>query len=434
VTRAATDDSPRPVSRAFALATLTTAILVASSLALRVLNPFGVPPPDPSDWVPHLWALGALLVVALTHTWAPTIAWSSLVIGSTASAFAVEGIVREYRAVTGDEPDPVLAMLLAAALAVPPIVAASYATADGRRSRIGVLLAWGAAAAVSGLLIGGLLQRAFEGQRGGVPGWLWLGVIAALWIAGLVRDLRPAFLRTRDRIRAEEASGARVGGAFTMLRVLVDELVPGREAGRAAAVESERSRLAADLHADVLPSLRRALAEAEEGGTVERLAADLRSAVDEVESILVARRSIVLEEMGLLAGLEWLAERTEDHSAVRVEIVVDADGSTSGAARPPRDVERAAFRVAQLALDNVVRHAPRAAVCIRLASAAGHVRLRIADDADSPQIDEAAAARGGRRGIADMRAEARACGGSLGVGRASEDRGTAIDFGWPATS
>ncbi len=219
------------------------------------------------------------------------------------------------------------------------------------------------------------------------------------------------------------------------LRVFLDELVPGREAGRAEAAESERGRLAADLHAEVLPSLRRALAEAESGGTVERLAADLRTAVDEVEAMLLARRSIVLEEMGLLSGLEWLAERTEDRSDVRVQILVetDASGAASGTgARPPRDVERAAFRVAQLALDNVVRHAPGASVAVRVAVAPGRVHVRVEDDADGPPIDEAGAARRGRRGLADMRAEAQATGASLEIGRGAGGRGTAIDYRWDA--
>ena len=155
----------------------------------------------------------------------------------------------------------------------------------------------------------------------------------------------------------------------------MDEVVPGREAGRAEAAEDERGRLAADLHAEVLPSLRRALVEAEAGGTVERLAADLRAAVDEVESLLVSRRSIVLEELGLLAAVEWLAERVEDRSAVRVEIEVGAADADGG--RPPREVERAAFRVAQLALDNVVRHAPGATATVAVAASAAGVRLRI---------------------------------------------------------
>jgi len=429
--RAATAARADGVPTALKLATATTGSLIAMSLALRVLNPFGVPAPDASDWVPHLWAIGALTVVALTHTWAPTVAWSALIVGATAAALGVNGIAREYRALTGHEPDLVLATLVVVALAVPPIVAAAYATAAGRRPRAISVAAWAAATGICALLIAALVKRALDAERGGVPEWAWLAVVGTLWALGLARDLRPAVIRTRARLRASESGPRPRGTAFGVLRVFLDELVPGREAGRAEAAETERGRLAADLHADVLPSLRRALAEAETGGTVERLAADLRSAVDDVEALLLARRSIVLEEMGLLSGIEWLAERTEDRSEVRVEILVEGD-SAPGSPRPPRDVERAAFRVAQLALDNVVRHAPHASVAIRVAVAASHVRVHVEDDHDGPPVDEAAAARRGRRGLADMRAEARAAGGSLEIGRGAGDRGTAIDFRWDA--
>ncbi|MEO5964958.1 MAG: hypothetical protein ABIR11_05790 [Candidatus Limnocylindrales bacterium] len=431
-----------PIPRAMRLATATTGALVAGSLALRVLNPFGVPAPDVSDWVPHLWALGAFTFVALTHSWAPTLAWVSLIVGATASTLASVGIVREVRAIAGDVTVPVLSALVAIALVVPPVVAAAYATWDGRRPRVVLALAWIAAGSLSATLIGSMVARTLLGERGGVPEWLWLGVVAGLTCIGLERDLRPAFGRTRERLAetrrsdAADPDGRSGRSAFTAVRVFVDELVPGREAGRHEAAESERGRLAADLHAEVLPSLRRALAEAEEGGTVERLAADLRMAVDEVEALLVSRRSIVLEEMGLLAALEWLAERTEDRSAVRVEILVagDAVSPEAGrdAGRPPREVERAAFRVAQLAMDNVVRHAPGATVAVGIVMTPAVVRLRIEDDGDGPPIDEAAAARSGRRGIADMRAESRACEAVLEIGRGSGGQGTLIAFRWPA--
>jgi signal transduction histidine kinase len=430
------------VARALRLAAVTTAILMAGSLLLRVLNPFGAPPADASDWVPHLWAFGSLMLLALTNTWAPTLAWVALVIAASASALASVGLVREVRTIQVDGPAPILSALVAIALVVPPIVAAAYATYDGRRPKAVLVGAWVAAGALSIVLIGSFVSRTMGGERGGVPEWLWLAVIGSLTVLGLARDLGPAFGRTRARLRAtgpgaagDDAPAGRAGGtAFASVRVFLDELVPGREAGRAEAAESERGRLAADLHAEVLPSLRRALAEAETGGTVERLAADLRTAVDEVEALLASRRSIVLEEMGLLAAIEWLAERTEDRSDVRVEILVDGDGGSPSAgpeaARPPREVERAAFRVAQLALDNVVRHAPGAAVAVRVGVSPAALRLRIEDDGDEPAVDEAAAARSGRRGIADMRAEATSCGATLLIARGPDNRGTAVAFVW----
>ena len=427
------------MTRALRLATAATAALVGGSLLLRLLNPFGAPVATPSDIVPHLWGIGALLVVLLTHSWAPTLAWCSLVIGSTASALGAVGLVREMREVSGTEPGPLLGALVLVAVIIPPVIAAAYATHDGRRSRSVFLLAWTLVVVLGGLLAVAFVARTLGGEGGGVPYWAWLGVITVLAVAGLARDLRTPFARARRRITAGEAGHGR--DALSMVRIFVDELVPGREAGRAEAVEDERGRLAADLHAEVLPSLRRALAEAEAGGTVERLAADLRSAVDEVEALLLARRSIVLEEMGLLAGVEWLAERVEDRSTVRVEIEVDApevpdgprppDAPDADAGRPPREVERAAFRVAQLALDNVVRHVPGSTARVTVAASGSRVRLRVEDDGDGPPVDEAAAMRAGRRGIADMRAEARACGAALAIGRGAGGRGTAVELRWP---
>ena len=328
-----------------------------------------------------------------------------------------------------------LGLLVVAALLVPAVIAAAYAALG--LGRAVVIAAWTAV----GVLTVGLMSRYVARTLGGgdldgtLPEWAWLLLIGLLAAIGLTRDLRPALSRTRVRLAAGDAGGSGRGGpvaALPALRVFMDELVPGRDAGRKEAVETERGRLAADLHAEVLPSLRRALAAAEAGGTVERLASDLRVAVDEVESMLLARRSIVLEEMGLLAGLEWLAERVEDRSDVRVEITVEGGGEAGATDRPPREAERAAFRVAQLALDNVVRHAPSSTARVSVAVGPRLIRLRVEDDADSAPIDEAAAARSGRRGIADMRSEAAACGGALEVWRGAGDRGTAIVFRWPA--
>ena len=415
------------MSRALALASVATATLVGVALVVRIVNPFGAPEPTVSDLVPHLWGIGALVVLLLTQAWAPTFAWCAAIVGSCASALGAVGMAREIRAQPGSEPALALGLLVIFALVVPAAIAASYATWTGRGPRA-VAAAWLAIVVLATALVTSFVARTMGGEGGGVPQWLWLGVIAVLTGVGLARDLRPAFGRTRERLAADEARRPSAGGALSAVRVFVDELVPGREAGRAEAAEDERGRLAADLHADVLPSLRRALAEAEAGGTVERLAADLRTAVDEVESMLLARRSIVLEEMGLLAGVEWLAERVEDRSDVRVEILV---GGASTDDRPPRDVERAAFRVAQLALDNVVRHAPGSSVEVAVIAGATAVRLRIEDDGDGPPVDEAAATRSGRRGIADMRAEARACGASLTLGRGAGGRGTAVELRWP---
>ena len=278
------------------------------------------------------------------------------------------------------------------------------------------------------------MRRALDAERGGVPGWAWLGIIGVLWGLGLARDLRPAVVRTRARLRAEGRPN-RPGAAFVALRVFLDELVPGREAGRAEAAESERGRLAADLHAEVLPSLRRALAEAEGGGTVERLAADLRTAVDEVEAMLLARRSIVLEEMGLLSGLEWLAERTEDRSDVRVQILVETDASAaaSGPARARRGTSsgpRSGSRSSRSTTSCGTRPAPRSPCGWRSPRAASTCASRTTRTGRrSTRPARPGAAGAGSRTCAPRR---RRPGATLEIGRGAGGRGTAIDYRWDA--
>ena len=138
-------------------------------------------------------------------------------------------------------------------------------------------------------------------------------------------------------------------------------------------------------HAVVVPDLRRAIREAERAGSVERLAGPLRDALEQVEAMMESRDTIGLDIGGLVPALESLAERTEERSDVRVTIDV-LDDADPGDGAPPREVEAAALRVATLALDNVVRHAPGASVRLSVTRGAGCVRLAIDDD--GPGIPE----------------------------------------------
>ena len=66
-----------------------------------------------------------------------------------------------------------------------------------------------------------------------------------------------------------------------------------------------------------------------------------------------------------MAALEWLAERTEERSALRVQLELDGAVPDGPAAIDAR-VARAAFRIALLGLDNVVRHAGATTATLRL--------------------------------------------------------------------
>jgi signal transduction histidine kinase len=400
--------------------------------------------PSADSLVPVLGATALLCLVGLTFRRTPGTAWLALVAASAVILVDVTGFVRGITATDPGAAPVVLTGLVGLAAVVAGGAAVGYASAPGRRLHVVVGWFGGAALLVIGvfdvLAILGLPSGSldpgstvFDGLRPVTRAALV--VIVAGVSLGLVGDVRPAVARTRRRLAIDgrpRGTGIRGGlaAAATTTRVFLDEALPDRLATRRAVASAERSRIAAELHAEVVPAIRHALSEAERDGSVERLASSLREVLGEVDRLVASRHSIVLDEFGLLAAIEWLSERTEERSAVRVGI--DVMGDPDGA-RPPADVAWAAFRVTQLALDNVVRHAPTAHVAISLEVRADVVSLSIRDDGPGLPTDVAAiAVAGGHRGLADMRTEAEACHATLVVGRDAAGTGTAVRFGWPA--
>ena len=262
-------------------------------------------------------------------------------------------------------------------------------------------------------------------------------VIPLLTLAGLIGDALPAAERATKRVgllpRLSAPGVGRTPRVGAWLRAFGDEVGPGRTRARRA-VLAERSSIARDLHADVVPALRRALADAQHAAPPERLAASLRQVLAEVESLGASRHAIQLEIGGLVAALEWLAEQVEARSDVSVALdVADNPQPTIGA--PAAEVAAAAFRVAGLALDNVVRHAPGSQVTISVTAEADLVQLAIRDD--GPGLSPGALAialANGRRGIPDMAAEAAACGAEVQVKPADNGVGSAVTFRWESGS
>jgi signal transduction histidine kinase len=150
---------------------------------------------------------------------------------------------------------------------------------------------------------------------------------------------------------------------------------------------------------------------------------DLRRALEDVEQLMHQRQSIVLEQFGLVAALEWLAERTEERSALRVQLDLDAVVPDQPAAIDAR-VARAAFRIALLGLDNVVRHAGATTATLRLSAGAGGLQLTVEDDGASTTTLEDS----GGRGIPDMRTAAAESAGTL---RFVGGIGARIEVAWP---
>lgn len=94
-------------------------------------------------------------------------------------------------------------------------------------------------------------------------------------------------------------------------------------------------------------------------------------------------RPSILDDLGLLPALEFLAESVEKRTGMRVRVVGNVDR------RMHPDVELAVYRVAQEAINNALRHAGKSpSVTIKLELAGRKLRCAIADDGVGFSPDE----------------------------------------------
>ena len=190
-----------------------------------------------------------------------------------------------------------------------------------------------------------------------------------------------------------------------------------------AAAETERARLAADLHDDALQQLTMLVRTLDEAGNTDA-ANEAREVATKLRSVVGDLRLPILDDLGAGAALEWLVERIEPLAGGPVKL------ERSDASRPPANVELAVFRVAQEALANAIKHGnPPIAVRYDV-NADGRVTLAI-DDAGSGIGEEAAeeAPRQGHFGLVNMQQRAEQIGGLLDV-RRWPTGGTRVALEW----
>ena len=409
----------------FGAAAVGAALVVALAVVLVATRPSAA-----GDVPPALAGIGGLCLALLARTAAPGLAWVALIVASLVASAVPIGLSRQADPdLIGVGPWLVIAARLGVAAIVTAAIAALYATRPERRIGAGVatlamlLVGWLAAAcllAVALALAGARSDPAFNLIDVALtPIALYVHLVLLLTALGAVGDLLAASQRADARRVSdlEPPPGERV-------RAILRELIPGQAAADAAAIEAERVRLAGDLHAVVLPSLRRAIADAEAGLPIENLAERLRSVDLELERLMADRWPVVLEAFGLVAALEDLAERTE--AGLPIQVILEIDRVVD---RPRPEIERTTWRIAQIALDNAVRHAAASHVTIGIACASDRVRLSVADDGRG--FDAADPTRPGARGLADLGRRAASVGGTVTI-ESDHPTGTVVRFDWPA--
>lgn len=197
----------------------------------------------------------------------------------------------------------------------------------------------------------------------------------------------------------------------------VAEQVEGREEllGRVAdARHDERLRLARELHDGLGQTLTSAALFAKSlelgggdpsGSTVAELRRLVEAALTETKTIMWRLRPADVEELGFEAALRALAETFQRGHGVRVDLHLSAVDHLSPA------VEAAAYRVAQEAMTNAVKHAGPVVLSV-LAGRRGPTFTLVVDD-DGTGFDPSARAGARGAGILGMGERAAALGGRL---------------------
>lgn len=235
---------------------------------------------------------------------------------------------------------------------------------------------------------------------------------------GAFRELIGTSMDVTERRQAD----AELRQSFERLRALAARLQRVRE--------EERTRVAREIH-DELGQALTAL-KIELSALVQALPARWKRPSEKPESILklidetiqsvrkIASelRPGILDDLGLVAAVEWAAREFQARSGVRCRLVL-----------PRRDIvidpERATalFRICQETLTNVARHARATQVTVRLARLNGSLLLKVRDNGAG--ATEAQLAAGGSLGILGMRERALLLGGEFSV-RGIPGRGTTV--------
>jgi len=199
--------------------------------------------------------------------------------------------------------------------------------------------------------------------------------------------------------------------------------------------EQENSRISRELHDELgqnLTSLKMDLAWLEsncpaDNGKLMRTLAAMRSVLDSTVAatrrISADLRPLMLDDLGLLAALEWLAEETARRHGFTVELAVDE--ASANLAEP---LASQVYRIVQESLTNAGRHAAAQRVRVNLRTIGPEVHLDVEDDGRGLSPEDLR--KKGSFGLVGIRERAYILAGSVEI-RGDAGEGTAIHVRLP---
>ena len=152
-----------------------------------------------------------------------------------------------------------------------------------------------------------------------------------------------------------------------------------------AAQEEERNRLARELHDDTIQAVialkqrvqlaRNSVKDQEGKKLLEQLETLAEQTIANLRRLTRALRPIYLEDLGLVTALEMLARETSQNSPVAVNFY--REGTER---RLLHETELALYRIAQEALNNVVRHSKASRAELKIEFGASQILMEIIDN------------------------------------------------------
>jgi signal transduction histidine kinase len=162
------------------------------------------------------------------------------------------------------------------------------------------------------------------------------------------------------------------------------------------AQETERRSISRELHDEVGQALglllldtgrlSKQLASDDEKGQdiVQRIKTLAERTLQEVRNIALLLRPSMLDDLGLVAAVEWYAREMSRRGEIEVD--VRAENVTENLAD---ELKLCVYRVVQEAVNNAQRHAHAKNVVVELAQAGGAIRVRVADDGSGFDVKRA---------------------------------------------
>jgi signal transduction histidine kinase len=211
----------------------------------------------------------------------------------------------------------------------------------------------------------------------------WRYANAATTSLGLIACCAAGFLVARISAQLQASHAALSAEAATRQRLeetrvqLWEKLVVVQEEERRRLSRELHDQMAQDLSALLLglKSLGSADASPERAQRLTELQAMAGQLIGELRTVAYELRPVVLEELGLQAGLTHYVEEWSRRSGVPVELVCSPDGF-----RLPASVEITLYRVVQEALSNVFKHARARSVSLIVECRLDEARLVVEDD------------------------------------------------------